>query len=216
MKKTLILVPTAGELTLLKPHLAVLPAEDYRLHLCGFGPVSSGVRTMQLLPLLQPEQVVLIGIAGSLHESLPPGRAGWFNEAAVYGIGAGGGDAFRTAQDLGWMHFQETQADGSEFSIQDVVSFREDTEDAKQLLTVCAASATQPEVRLRKKLFPAALAEDMEGFSVAVACRLAGTPLKIVRGISNIAGDREKGRWRIKDAMDAAATLLIKELLQDD
>ena len=56
----------------------------------------------------------------------------------------------------------------------------------------------------------------MEGFSVAVACQFAGIPLKVVRGISNIAGDRDKGRWRIKDAMDAAATLMLEDLLQND
>ena len=216
MKKTLILVPTAGEQSLLKPHLAALPPDDYRLHLCGFGPVASGVRAMQLLPILQPEQVILIGIAGALGESLPPGRAGWFNQTAIYGIGAGGGDTFRTAQDLGWMHFHETRQDGSEFVVQDIVDFGTRDEPRQQLLTVCSASATQPEVRLRQRLFPDATAEDMEGFSVAVACQFAGIPLKVVRGISNIAGDRDKGRWRIKDAMDAAATLMLEDLLQND
>ena len=45
----------------------------------------------------------------------------------------------------------------------------------------------------------------MEGFAVAMACRLQNIPLEIIRGISNVAGDRDKSNWRVADAMGAAA-----------
>jgi futalosine hydrolase len=51
------------------------------------------------------------------------------------------------------------------------------------------------------------VAEDMEGFAVALACRLVGVPLDIVRGISNDAGDRDKVRWQVPQALRAAADL---------
>jgi futalosine hydrolase len=50
-------------------------------------------------------------------------------------------------------------------------------------------------------------AEDMEGFAVAAACRLAGIPLDIVRGISNTAGDRDHSHGQIDAACRAAASL---------
>jgi futalosine hydrolase len=75
------------------------------------------------------------------------------------------------------------------------------------LLTACAASADAADVAVRRRLFPTAVAEDMEGFGVALACRLAGVPLAIVRGISNDAGDRDKRRWQIGPALEAAASL---------
>ena len=50
-----------------------------------------------------------------------------------------------------------------------------------------------------------AIAEDMEGFGVAMACKLAGVPLRIVRGISNRAGDRDLTQWQIEEALAAAA-----------
>ena len=74
-------------------------------------------------------------------------------------------------------------------------------------MTACAASASEADVADRLRLFPAALAEDMEGYGVALACRMASVPLRIVRGISNTAGDRDKRRWRITDALEAAAAL---------
>ena len=48
--------------------------------------------------------------------------------------------------------------------------------------------------------------------SVAFAGAMAGIPVRIVRGISNIAGDREKSRWRIADALHAATDLLKEQL----
>lgn len=59
-------------------------------------------------------------------------------------------------------------------------------------------------------LLPAAAAEDMEGFAVAMACRLRGVPLDIVRGISNAAGDRDRSHWQVSAALEAAGRLALQ------
>ena len=76
------------------------------------------------------------------------------------------------------------------------------------LLTVCSAAQTEAETFQRLGHFPEAVAEDMEGFGVALACRLQGLPLTIVRGVSNRAGDRRVSQWAITPALVAAAELL--------
>jgi len=48
----------------------------------------------------------------------------------------------------------------------------------------------------------------MEAYSVAVAARLHGVPLTVVRGISNLAGDRDHSRWRMTEALQAARAVL--------
>jgi futalosine hydrolase len=82
------------------------------------------------------------------------------------------------------------------------------------LLTVCAASANAVDVADRLRRFPLAVAEDMEAFSVAVACRMAQIPLAVIRGISNMAGDRDKANWNVAAALEAAANLTISRILQ--
>jgi len=72
---------------------------------------------------------------------------------------------------------------------------------------VCAASAEPDEAHLRQIRYEAS-AEDMEGFAVAMACQLQDVSLEIIRGISNVAGDRDKSNWRIDDALSAAAEVL--------
>mgnify|MGYP006275826675 CR=1 FL=1 len=86
------------------------------------------------------------------------------------------------------------------------------TAGAGLLLSACAASATAADVRIRRAAFPDAAAEEMEGFAVALACRLQRVPCGIVRGISNAAGDRERANWRIAAALEAAADLAARLL----
>ena len=52
----------------------------------------------------------------------------------------------------------------------------------------------------------------MEGYAVALACRLDNLPLVIVRGVSNVVGDRLSANWQIREAM-AAARLVAEEAI---
>ena len=85
---------------------------------------------------------------------------------------------------------------------------------ADLLLTVCAAAASDEDVRLRKQTFPAAAAEDMEGFAVAFACRLRGVPVGIIRGISNTAGDRDTSRWQVATSLEAVGRLAMQVMAE--
>ena len=57
---------------------------------------------------------------------------------------------------------------------------------------------------------PTAVGEDMEAFGVAMACQMSGVACEVIRGFSNIAGDRDKANWQIDQALLAAVDLLIK------
>jgi futalosine hydrolase len=72
-----------------------------------------------------------------------------------------------------------------------------------ELLSVAEAAATSAAATARAARYPDALAEEMEGFAVAVAAGLFAVPLRIVRGASNQAGDRNHSGWRMTDALDA-------------
>ncbi|MEL6713596.1 MAG: futalosine hydrolase, partial [Planctomycetota bacterium] len=84
--------------------------------------------------------------------------------------------------------------------------------EGPELLTVCAAAGGADDVAGRIARAPEAAAEDMEGFAVALAASNAGVELRIVRGISNEAGDRDHARWRIEDALFAVARLTVDAL----
>lgn len=214
MSRHLILVPTEMERRTLAPVLAPATVRGCRVELCGFGPVAAAARTAHLLAEHAPDRVLLVGIAGSLDDRLSIGSAHRFDRVACYGIGAGSGGDFVPAGALGWPQWPgdaDAASDQTSCQIDDVISCaavdRAGGGRADLLVTVCAAAANAEDVRLRRQVFPDAVAEDMEGFAVAFACRLKGVPVEIVRGISNRAGDRDKARWQVAAAVEAAGRL---------
>lgn len=189
----------------------LLSGDDDRLafQLCGFGPIAAAARAGALIARYQPERVLLLGIAGSFDpEQYPLGTAWRFDKVTCFGIGIGSGIDYQSASDMGWRQFSGGDAKPE---IGDTVildsSFVPGVPCAGTLLTCCSASANRTEATERHARIPNAVAEDMEGFAVAMACSLARVPLQIVRGISNRVGDRDHDNWRIDDALVAAAKL---------
>lgn len=225
MTQVLVLVPTEFELRKLQPFIAeAVAAANGIIATCGFAPIVSAIKATQLLTRHNPTKVVLAGIAGAIGPRFSVGTAASFSQVACYGIGAGSGSDFQTASELGWTRWNEaTATQGSQDILQlhsDPDSFRSwrsdstansgeasnDSIDEPLLLTVCAASANSTDVADRLKKFPQAAAEDMEAYSVAMACRMANVPLTVIRGISNLAGDRNKAHWDVDAALNAVST----------
>ncbi|MEZ6132368.1 MAG: futalosine hydrolase [Planctomycetaceae bacterium] len=192
---TLLLVPTALERDLLLPQPDWRHRRDVVTELCGFGLVASGILAASRIADHRPDSVVLAGIAGALSPEMTVGRAYCFDRVAVYGIGAGSGPDFQTSTQMGWPQV----ADVTSEPVGDILSLHTDSPDHRSglLLSVCAASASVAEANAKRQTFPDAVAEDMEGFAVALACRVAGVPCQIIRGISNNAGDRDRSNWKI-------------------
>lgn len=232
MTRVLVLVPTEFELRKLQPLIAEpIATANGIIATCGFGPIVSGIKTTQLLTRHNPTKVVLVGIAGAIGPRFSIGTAASFSQVACYGIGAGSGSEFQTASELGWNHWNEATATQESQDIlqlhSDPASFRswhsdstagsgdasDSSIDEPLLLTVCAASANSTDVADRLEKFPQAAAEDMEAYSVAVACRMANVPLTVIRGISNIAGDRNKAHWDVDAALKAVSTWFIPDNL---
>ena len=207
---TLVLVPTEIE----RRHLARQRGfgVDAPCELCGFGPVAAAARARDAIAAHEPERVILVGIAGTFDpRGLPVGTAAVFSSVLMHGVGVGVA-SFVPAPALGYLHWPRSGGAGED-GPEALALAHPVPPAAGSLLTVCSASATAAEARERRGLFPGAVAEDMEGFAVALACRLVEVPLAIVRGISNPVGERRFERWQIPEALDAAH-LVAADLLR--
>ncbi len=213
MPHHLILVPTDRERRVISPRLAGGLGPGHRVELCGFGMVAAAARTSLLIAASGPSRVILVGIAGSLDERIPVGEARRFDSVACHGIGAGSGADFVPAAVMGWRQWPGDPPDPAT-AIGDVLPCgppgTASGHTGNLLLTVASAAGCPTEVALRRRLHPEAAAEDMEGFAVAVACRLHGVQLDIVRGISNSAGHRDPACWRTDEALEAAAEIVLQ------
>ncbi len=188
-----------------RQHLASQPRfNSYgTCELCGFGPVVAAARTASQIAVHKPGRVLLIGIAGTFDSTvLPVGGAAFFSRVRMHGIGVGSDESFVAAEELG---FQQWAGAGPEEGIGDELMLTVPSQSGVgSLLTVSAASASTQDARHRLDRYPGVVAEDMEGYAVALACRLEKVPLVIVRGISNVVGDRLSKNWQIPQALIAA------------
>jgi futalosine hydrolase len=182
----------------------------HQIEICGFGQVVAVARTMQLLMANTFDSVVLVGIAGALSDDITIGSAIQFGTVYCDGIGVGQGAAHRSAMEMGWQQWPHKPM------IEDAIQLSKLQHEhaLPGLVSVLAASATPAEAAWRRSRFPHGKAEDMEGFGVAVACRLANVPLTIVRGISNRAGDRDHTNWNIAGSLEQAMQLILLQILQ--
>ena len=215
MPPTLLLVPTEFEHAFVKERVELL-ASKHKLIVtqCGFGPVLPAAITTEKIHQHRPCLVILCGIAGANEvASLDVGAAYEFTRVKIDGVGAGQGAEFRTASQMGWNQFA---GDADHPTIGDVIDICDS--GGPSLLTVCAAAGHRAQATDRHQRFGTD-AEDMEAFAVAAACQLQNVPLRVVRGISNIAGDRDHSKWKIEDAMQNAITIverIVQEAVTDD
>ena len=215
MPPILLLLPTEFELAFVKKRAESL-ADKHKLIVanCGFGPVLPAATTTEKIHQYHPCMVILCGIAGA-NEATPleVGAAYEFSRIRIDGVGIGQGTEFKTPSQIGWPQFA---GDADRPSIGDMI----DVGDAGSwsLLTVCAAAGDRDQANDRYQRYHTE-AEDMESFAVAAACQLQNVPLHVVRGISNIAGDRDHSNWKSAQAMQSAMDIverIVQEAVTDD
>jgi len=171
--------------------------------LCGFGPAAAGALAAITLHRSPDDPVALVGICGTFDEArLPVG--GFFEptEVRMHGIGRGEGEAHVGPATTG---FPQAPAAGGREAVVDRLPLGDGSDLGGVpgvLLTVSAAASSPQEAAWRRGAYPDALAEDMEGFPVALACARLGRSLAILRGVSNVVG--ADGPWEHERGLEAA------------
>lgn len=202
--RTVLCVPTPLELARLRRVAPeVLGGLGWAaVELLGFGPVAAAARGALLAAAHPGRTLLLVGIAGRYPDGPGLGAAAEFGAVRLDGLGAGEGAGHLLPSAMGLAQWSDGAGDVHE-------ELGLGGGEGPLLVSVCAAAAAAATVEERLARHPGAAAEDMEAFGLALALRAAGgPPPRVVRGVSNLAGDRDVGRWRIDDALAAAAELL--------
>jgi futalosine hydrolase len=215
--RSLLLIPTAFEKAKIDPNsLATFRSMGLDVELCGFGLIASTAQATRLITQRHPDRVILAGIAGLYRtknvDETWIGKAAIFDRVVSYGIGVGSGLNFTSAGALGWSQLQSEERAGPPIDMIALGTTGDSStkESVNVLVSVTAASADYEEASGKLRCFPDALAEDMEGFGVAIACQLCEVPLSIARGFSNWVGDRDHKNWKVSEAMESVCKLLIE------
>ncbi|MSQ43640.1 MAG: hypothetical protein EXR45_05465 [Chloroflexi bacterium] len=209
---------------------------DVTIEVCGFGLAASGVGAMNALaraerlfrpigsdlcnaPVEGHPATILIGIAGTYDVlRAPVGSVVIGTRATCDGIGAGAGDDFVAAGAMGWsqgharkgLHPVQDSIDLATWPIEQLshIGALDGIPRGGRVLSVAAASGSMVDAQNRRIRHAEALIEDMEAFAVALATRLSGGSLTVIRGVSNAVGDRDHRNWQTAAALGAVSRVL--------
>ncbi|GIE98309.1 futalosine hydrolase [Paractinoplanes rishiriensis] len=166
----------------------------------GVGPAAAAAGTARLLATARYRAVVSAGIAGGFAGRAPVGGTVLAARSIAADLGAESPAGFLAIEELGF-GTSVLPADPDLLTRLSTALPGAIVGDVLTLATVTGTAATATALAERH---PGAVAEAMEGFGVAVAA--AGLPFAELRTISNPIGPRDRGSWRLKEALEALST----------
>lgn len=205
------------------PGIPLALGDDLRALVCGVGPVSAGFALGRAVGLLKPQGlrgVLSLGVGGSYDlAKLPLGATvvAASERWPEYGL------ATKRGVEPRGLPFP--LAKGPEGEVYDVMELEPTAQAARigvelpgewpeaACLTVSSASGDDV-IANQRRAFGAGV-ENMEGFALALGCRLVRVPFVEVRTVSNNVGDRPPVNWDLNGALDAlgqAAGSLLNNL----
>jgi futalosine hydrolase len=206
---TLICTATDSEADILRAQLA--NDERVRFVRMGVGAVNAAHAVTLAVVHDKPAAIIVCGIGGAYPSSgLQVGDVACA-ENEIYGdLGAQSPDGFLDMKALGFPVVAGSSAPlYNELPMQLFPSSRR-----VNFVTVSTCTGTRADALALESRTGGAV-ENMEGAAVAHVAHLHGIPVGELRGISNIATDRDKSSWKVKQASEAAQHALLAWLLRE-
>jgi futalosine hydrolase len=198
----LICVATPFEADLLRQEFQTV--EQVRIVETGVGSVNAAHGVTAAVLQRRPDFIVSCGIGGAYPASgLQIGDV-VCAEVEIYGdLGAQSPSGFLDMKALGFPVVR-----GAEPLFNEIPMRVYPLDRRARFVTVSTCTGTDSEARAIENRTQGAV-ENMEGAAIAHIAHLYGVPVGEVRGISNMATNRDKGSWRMKEASEAAQRAVI-------
>jgi futalosine hydrolase len=156
----------------------------------------------------RPDLVIAAGIAGSFRDEIEPGRLVLIQEEILADAGVTENQQFFDVFDLGLANADQfpfaskvlinnTALDSYDFNLQKVRG-----------CTVNEITTSETKIQIIKNKYNAHV-ESMEGAAIHFACINQQLPFIQIRSISNYVGERDKTKWKMKEALDALHQQLL-------
>lgn len=215
----LICAATALELDAIQASVArrkLPPAHNIRFLVTGVGIGPSMYHLTRHLCQQSPELVIQAGIAGSIDMQILPGDTVVVHSDTFGDVGVVENKQFRNLFDMGledpesfpWQEGFLPNPYAQWLALPGLKAVRG--------ITVSEIS-TNPQRIQQYRMQWGAQTESMEGAALHYACLQEGIPFLQLRSISNIIGERDKTRWKLKEAINnlhQELNLLIDKILE--
>lgn len=178
--------------------------EKNKVLITGVGTASTIYHVMQELQHNKPSLILQAGIAGSFDEELPLGQAVVINADCFADLGVDENDQWNDVFDM-----KLAEAGSHPYSNGWLINPHHDLLGAAGLpivksISINEVTTSSTRIRqLRDKYNPSV--ESMEGAAFHYVCLQMGIPFIQLRTISNYVGERNKEKWKMRQAVENLA-----------
>ena len=169
----------------------------------GVGQVPTTYHLLQHIENIMPELIVQTGIAGSFLNDIALGEVFVIEREFMADLGVQENGSFQSVFDLKLMDKNQTPfSDGQLKNPHEILIHKTNLKKASSI-TVNEISTSLERINEFKKQFNPTI-ESMEGAAFHYCCLMKNIPFVQIRGVSNYVGERDKSRWHIETALQAA------------
>ncbi len=186
----------------------------------GIGKVNAAHSITAVVENFSVDKIINMGVGGAYPGSaLGPGDVAFASKEISGDDGVITSNGWRDMKEIGIPVFQKRRKkyfnefplstpSQAFFKVQDI---REIKIRSGIFITVGSASGTYKRAKELEKRFDG-ICENMEGAAIAQVSAMYGIPMMEVRGISNIAGIRDKRSWKLKEASENSQKVVLNLL----
>jgi futalosine hydrolase len=192
--RILLVAATEGEISALRPDLK----PDVDVLVTGVGMVSTAARCARALALTRYDLALNVGICGSFDRALAPGSVVHVVRDHIAELGAEDNDEFVTIEAIRlpaeWTFVNSAPPPFAALRVLPAVNaITVNTVHGNERSIAAVMERFRPEV------------ESMEGAAFMSACLISNVTFAQVRAVSNIVERRNRGAWRVAEAIERLA-----------
>jgi futalosine hydrolase len=178
----------------------------------GIGAMSTAYWITKTIAERRPDYMIQAGVAGSFSDSYPPGRMVLVSEEVTGDLGVEESNEFKDVFDMGLPQIT-TPYTGKSLVNPDAENLKRFNLPLVKAVTINEITTRGARIKqLQQKYQP--VVESMEGAAFHYIALMEKIPFMQLRAVSNLVGERDKSKWKMKDATHLLNEKLIEILNQ--
>jgi futalosine hydrolase len=176
--------------------------------IAGIGSMSTAYWLTKTIGKKRPGLMIQAGIGGSFSPSYPPGSLVLVNEEVTGDVGVEENNEFKDVFDMGLPQITDP------YTGKNLVNTHTDLLQRQQLPLVKSVTISEITTRaerinqLQQKYQP--VVESMEGAAFHYVALIEKIPYIQLRAVSNMVGERDKAKWKMKEAIQLLNEKLVE------